>query len=51
MQLRSAWYIIDIAIPLTISFFDDTALIFVVDSVFDGIETNFNVVFVNLIII
>ena len=28
------WYVIDVAIPSTISFIDDATLIFVIDSVF-----------------
>ena len=51
MQLGSTWYVVDIAIPLTISIANDTALIFVVDLVFDVVETNFNIVFIDLIII
>ena len=50
MQLRSTWYIIDIAVPLMISFVNNVTSIFNVDLVFDGIETDFNVVFIDLIV-
>ena len=45
------WCIVDVAVPLTIGFVDDAALIFVVDLVFDVAETKFNIVFINLIVI
>ena len=51
MPLRSTWYGINVVIPLIIGFIDDGILSLNVESVFDGIETNYNVVFVDLIII
>ena len=44
------WYIVNVAVLLTISFVNNATLIYVVDLVFDSIETKFNVVFVDLIV-
>ena len=46
MRLRSAWYFVNVAVLLMIGFINIDTLIFNIDLVFDGRETNFNVLFV-----
>ena len=47
MRLGSTWYGINVVVPLIIDFIDDGILPLNVESVFDGIETDYNILFIN----